>query len=94
MFSCKFVAYFQNTFSKEHLWTSASGVFLYLLPVFYLKSVYLPLEYRVRIKQSHVFCLIYLVLKNAIVSVSANFEELNFKIKFSIFLFNIFVSKE
>ena len=62
-------------------------VSLYLLPVFidnvefdalifYLKSVYLQLEYSIRIKQSHVFCLIYLVLKNVIVSVSASFEEL------------------
>ena len=24
VFSCKFAAYFQNTFSKEHLWTAAS----------------------------------------------------------------------
>ena len=24
VFSCKFVAYFQNTFSKDHLWTAAS----------------------------------------------------------------------
>ena len=24
MFSCKFAAYFQNTFSQEHLWTVAS----------------------------------------------------------------------
>ena len=24
VFSCKFVAYFQNTFSKEHLWVAAS----------------------------------------------------------------------
>ena len=62
-------------------------VSLYLLPVFidnvefdalifYLKSVYLLLEYSIRIKQSHVFCLIYLVLKNVIFSVSASFEEL------------------
>ena len=62
-------------------------VSLYLLPVFidnvefdalifYLKSVYLQLEYSIRIKQSHVFCLIYLVLKKVIVSVSASFEEL------------------
>ena len=41
-----------------------------------LSSVFLPLEYSVRIKQSHVFCLIYLVLKNVIVSVSASFGEL------------------
>ena len=62
-------------------------VSLYLLPVFidnvefdalifYLKIVYLLLEYSIRIKQSHVFCLIYLVLKNVTVSVSASFEEL------------------
>ena len=25
VFSCKFTAYFQNTFSYEHLWTAASG---------------------------------------------------------------------
>ena len=24
LLSCKFAAYFQNTFSKEHLWTAAS----------------------------------------------------------------------
>ena len=24
VFSCKFAAYFQNTFSQEHLWTAAS----------------------------------------------------------------------
>ena len=24
LFSCKFAAYFQNTFSQEHLWTAAS----------------------------------------------------------------------
>ena len=30
LFSCKFVAYFQNTFSQKHLWTAASenGCFL------------------------------------------------------------------
>ena len=26
VFSCKFAAYFQNTFSLEHLWTVASGM--------------------------------------------------------------------
>ena len=26
VFSCKFVAYFQNTFSEEHLWTAASVI--------------------------------------------------------------------
>ena len=26
MFSCKFAAYFQNTFSKEHLWVAASDI--------------------------------------------------------------------
>ena len=25
VFSCKFAAYFQNTFSKKHLWVAASG---------------------------------------------------------------------
>ena len=25
MLSCKFAAYFKNTFSREHLWTVASG---------------------------------------------------------------------
>ena len=71
--------------------------FLYLLPVFtdnaefdalifYLKSVYLPVEYSVK-KKSHVFCLMYLVLKNVIVSVTASFEELelqncSLKVKF------------
>ena len=25
VFSCKFTAYFKNTFSKEHLWMAASG---------------------------------------------------------------------
>ena len=27
VFSCKFVAYFQNTFSQEHLWVAASAIF-------------------------------------------------------------------
>ena len=27
LFSCKFAAYFQNTFSQEHLWTAASYCF-------------------------------------------------------------------
>ena len=27
MFSCKFTAYFQNTFSEEHIWTAASASF-------------------------------------------------------------------
>ena len=27
VFSCKFAAYFQKTFSKEHLWVTASVVF-------------------------------------------------------------------
>ena len=27
VFSCKFAAYFQNTFSWEHLWRAASGYF-------------------------------------------------------------------
>ena len=26
VFSCKFAAYFQNTFSYEHLWTAASDM--------------------------------------------------------------------
>ena len=26
VFSCKFAAYFQNTFSKEHLWVAASAL--------------------------------------------------------------------
>ena len=26
MFSCKFAEYFQNTFSKEHLWVAASDI--------------------------------------------------------------------
>ena len=26
IFSCKFAAYFQNTFSQEHLWRAASGM--------------------------------------------------------------------
>ena len=26
MFSCKFAAYIQNTFSKEHLWVAASYI--------------------------------------------------------------------
>ena len=28
MFSCKFAAYFQNTFSKEHVWSACSETFL------------------------------------------------------------------
>ena len=28
MFCCKFNAYFQNTFSKEHLWWDASDAFV------------------------------------------------------------------
>ena len=28
VFSCKFDAYFQNTFSSEHLWTAASVIFM------------------------------------------------------------------
>ena len=37
VFSCKFAAYFQNTFPQEHLWTAAS-VSLY---PFIIKCVYL-----------------------------------------------------
>ena len=47
-----------------------------LMLLYVSKKVYLPLEYSVRIKETHTFCLIYLVLKNTIVSVSASFEEL------------------
>ena len=43
--------------------------------IFYLKSLF-ALEYSVRIKETHVFCLTYLVLKNMIVAVSTIFEEL------------------
>ena len=27
VFSCKFAAYFQSTFSKEHLWVTTSGLY-------------------------------------------------------------------
>ena len=27
VFSCKFAAYFQNTFSMEHLWVAASDIY-------------------------------------------------------------------
>ena len=30
VFSCKFAAYFQNTFSQEQLWMAASGQSLFL----------------------------------------------------------------
>ena len=31
VFSCKFAAYFQNTFSQELLWMAASGLLIYIL---------------------------------------------------------------
>ena len=31
VFSCKFAAYFQNTFFWEHLWVAASGILRFFL---------------------------------------------------------------
>ena len=45
VFSCKLAAYFQNTFSQEHLWTPASDV----IP---LKSWFLPGTYLGSIQRS------------------------------------------
>ena len=58
VFSCKFAAYFQNTFSKEHLWTAASDTSINIapnnnygqivtktLPKIYISFVFLSLQF-------------------------------------------------
>ena len=47
LLSCKFAAYFQNTFSKEHLWTAASN---YVKTGIWSKSVIKKLQFDERNK--------------------------------------------
>ena len=47
LLSCKFAAYFQNTFSKEHLWTAASD---YVKTGIWSKSVIKKLQFDKRKK--------------------------------------------